>query len=162
MVGNNGTYINILLNTLIRKNECLKKISNLEENQEKILSNPDLTVEEFEEMMSKKQTLINELESLDKGFETVYDRVKDELRINKGYYKETIEKMQTCIVGITELTVKIQAMEERNKTKADSMFAMRRGQVKNVRVSNQTAAMYYKNMVGQHQSGQSYFLDTKN
>lgn len=162
MTGNNGTYINILLNTLVRKSDCLKKISNLEENQERIFSNPELTVEEFEDLMSRKQTLINELENLDKGFETVYDRVKEELRINKGYYKETIEKMQACIVNITELTVKIQAMEERNKTRADSIFAMRRGQVKNVRVSNQTAAKYYKNMVGQHQSGQSYFLDTKN
>lgn len=162
MTGNNGTYINILLNTLVRKNECLKKISNLEENQDTILSNPELTVEEFEELMSRKQTLINELESLDKGFETVYDRVKEELRINKGYYKDTIEKMQACIVNITELTVKIQAMEERNKKRADGIFALKRGQVKNVRVSNQTVAKYYKNMVGQHQNGQSYFLDTKN
>ncbi len=162
MAGNNTTYVNILLNTLLRKEECLKKISALEDNQEKILTNPELTVEEFESLMSQKQTMLNELESLDKGFETVYDRVKKELQTNKDIYREVIETMQKAIVSITELTVKIQAVEERNKAKADSIFAMKRNQVKTVRVSNQTAARYYKNMAGQHQSGQSYFLDTKN
>ena len=112
--------------------------------------------------MTHKQALINELESLDKGFETVYDRVKEELNVNRNAYREIIETMQKKIVSITELTVKIQAVEERNKAKADSVFAMKRNQVKNVRVSNQTVARYYKNMAGQHQSGQSYFLDTKN
>ena len=162
MAGNNTTYVNILLNTLIRKEECLKKIGALEDNQEKILTNPNLTVEEFESLMTHKQALINELESLDKGFETVYDRVKEELNVNRNAYREIIETMQKKIVSITELTVKIQAVEERNKAKADSVFAMKRNQVKNVRVSNQTVARYYKNMAGQHQSGQSYFLDTKN
>ena len=162
MAENNTTYVNILLNTLIRKEECLKKIGALEDNQEKILTNPNLTVEEFESLMTHKQALINELESLDKGFETVYDRVKEELNVNRNAYREIIETMQKKIVSITELTVKIQAVEERNKAKADSVFAMKRNQVKNVRVSNQTVARYYKNMAGQHQSGQSYFLDTKN
>ena len=162
MAENNTTYVNILLNTLIRKEECLKKIGALEDNQEKILTNPNLTVEEFESLMTHKQALINELESLDKGFETVYDRVKEELNVNRNAYREIIETMQKKIVSITELTVKIQAVEERNKAKADSVFAIKRNQVKNVRVSNQTVARYYKNMAGQHQSGQSYFLDTKN
>ncbi len=157
-----ATYINILYNTLVRKEECLKKVCVLEEEQEKILSNPELTVEEFEDMVARKQTLLNELDSLDKGFETVYERVKKEMTDNKGQYREIIEKMQGCIVRITEFTVKIQAIEERNKIKADNMFAIKRGQVKNTRVNNQMAAKYYKNMTGQHQNGQSYFLDTKN
>lgn len=162
MAGNNATYINILYNTLVRKEECLERLNSLETEQEKKLSNPELTVEEFDELVSRRQTMIEELENLDKGFETVYDRVKEELKSNRDIYKETIEKMQGCIVRITELTVKIQAVAERNKAKADSVFALKRGQVKMTRVSNQTAAKYYKNMSGHHQSGQSYFLDTKN
>lgn len=159
---NNTTYINILLSTLNRKEECLVKINTLEEKQELVLSNSNITVEELEDIISEKQTLLNELESLDKGFETVYDRVKKELDINREVYKETIQKMQEKIVSITELTIKIQALEVRNKAKADTMFSAKRGQVKTARVNNKTAATYYKNMTGQHQNGQSYFLDTKN
>ena len=162
MADNNTTYINILLSTLNRKEENLIKINALEEKQELVLSNSDITVEELESIISQKQTLINELESLDKGFETVYDRVKMELDNNREVYKETILKMQEKIVSITELTIKIQALEGRNKVKAESMFAIKRSQVKTARVNNKTAATYYKNMTGQHQNGQSYFLDTKN
>lgn len=162
MASNNTTYVNILLSTLNRKEECLVKINALEEKQEEILANPDITVEELERSISQKQTLLNELESLDKGFETVYDRVKQELNNNREIYREAIESMQSKIVTITELTIKIQALESRNKAKAESMFVLKRGQIKNARVSNKTAATYYKNMAGQHQNGQSYFLDTKN
>ena len=68
----------------------------MEANEEhaKIAAAKDFDPEAFDVVFDKKDELIKELEQLDKGFSTVYTRVKEELIGNKEAYKEEIEKMQ--------------------------------------------------------------------
>ena len=100
------------------------------------------------------------MNQLDVGFDSVYNRIKDELISNKYKYQPEIQKMQTLITELTELSVKLQVMEERNKVKMQNCMIAQRQKIKQSKVSSQSAASYYKNMANQHQ-GQSYFLDKK-
>ena len=44
--------------------------------------------------MNRKAALIDKLEQLDTGFESLYDKVKEELESNRDIHKEQIRQMQ--------------------------------------------------------------------
>ena len=47
--------------------------------------------------MNRKAALIEKLEQLDTGFESLYDKVKEELESNKEIHKDQIRQMQELI-----------------------------------------------------------------
>ena len=83
----------------------------MEANEEhaQIAAAKDFDPEAFDVVFDKKDELIKELEQLDRGFSTVYTRVKEELIGNKDAYKEEIAKMQALITEITDKSMNIQA-----------------------------------------------------
>jgi hypothetical protein len=101
------------------------------------------------------------LNQLDDGFEKVYDHVKDEISTNKLAYKDEIQQLQELIKKVTEKSIKLQSTELRNKSRLEAYFSTKKKDIKNFKVSSQTASNYYKNMSNQQQ-GQAYFLDKKN
>jgi FlgN protein. len=161
MSENISTYIQILLNSLELKISVLKNLTDITIRQESVLDSVEFDMDAFDSLMDEKQRSIDQLVQLDNGFENVYERVKRELPANRINYQTEIKKMQNLIKLLTELNVNLQAMEERNKAKFEACLKGQRQQIKQKRMSNQTAVNYYKNMADQHQ-GQSYFLDKKN
>lgn len=87
------------------------------------------------------------LEQLDTGFESLYDKVKEELESNRDIHKEQIRQMQELIRALTELNMQIQATEARNKEKATAKFAYIRQQAKEIRSSQKIVKEYYNNMM---------------
>lgn len=111
--------------------------------------------------MNRKAALIEKLEQLDTGFESLYDKVKEELESNRDIHKEQIRQMQELIRALTELNMQIQATEARNKEKATAKFAYIRQQAKEIRSSQKIVKEYYNNMM--HKAyNEPHFLDNKN
>jgi hypothetical protein len=153
-------YIQLLTEVLQKKIEVFHKLLDLTLRQENIIGAEPFTEDEFLQTISKKETQINDLSKLDSGFEKLYNSVKEELSLNKDKYKNEISLLKDQISAITELSVKIQATEKRNKTRLEAVLARKRKDIKTARISSQTATNYYKTMANQHEA-QSFFYDKK-
>ena len=78
-------YLDLLEESLVKKSAILDKIEEFNLKQKNIFTvngeEPDF--EKFDSYVEEKGKLIDELNSLDNGFETLYERVADTLKENK-------------------------------------------------------------------------------
>ena len=155
------TYVDIMLQSLEKKENILDEIIRLNIKQRDGLEDPELTPEEFDETVEAKAELIEQLEQLDSGFEKLFQRVKDELEKDKAKYGEKIKSMQGHIKSITDKSIDIQTQEARNKDLMTKKFAIIKQQVKQVRTGMNVADKYYKSMSKLDSVG-TQFLDNKN
>ena len=118
------TYIDIMLQSLEKKEVILDNIIELNKEQRNALENPNLTPDEFDEIVEAKGQLIEQLNLLDSGFEKLFDRTKEELNGHKDEHAEKIRLMQGHIKSITDKSVEIQAQESRNKDLMTKKFKM--------------------------------------
>ena len=91
------TYIEIMIQSLEKKEQVLDKIIELDTIQKNQLEDPNLTPDDFDEIVEKKSELIDQLNNLDSGFEKLFARTKEELDGNKEAHKEQIRIMQEHI-----------------------------------------------------------------
>ncbi len=154
------TYINILTDTLRKKINLLDQLISLTKEQEEIVSSNDSDRDRLEGTITEKEALINGLNQLDTGFEKVYQHVQAELQGNKNQYKDQILILQELILSITEKSSTLQAMELRNKGKFQLFFAGGKKEIKNFKLSSQTASKYYKSVINLPQD-EAHFLDKK-
>ena len=139
-------YLKILEDSLQEKLSVLDEISKYNQEQEKLLKKQDVSLEELDDNMSKKDELIEKLTGLDQGFETLYERIHEQLLGGKDAYKAQIKKLQDLISQVTEKSVSIQAQEARNKKLIEKYFSGERARLKNDRQTSVAAYNYYKNM----------------
>ena len=154
------TYIKLLVDTLSNKLQVMDQLILLSLNQEKEISSDTFDEKYFEELMDQKSTLIEKLNQLDTGFDTIYQAVDEELKGNKAKYKDAIIVMQDLIKKITDKSVELQALEIRNRDKLEQLLSHKRKEIKSSRVLSKTATNYYKTMANQHEQ-KSFFYDTK-
>ena len=141
------TYIEIMIQSLSKKLQVLDAIIEQNTKQKEILENPKSTVEEFDATVDTKSALIEQMQQLDSGFEKLFERVKEELANKKENYTDSIATMQSCIRGITDKSMEIQAQEARNRDLMVRKFAFVKETAKNVRTNSKVANQYYKNMM---------------
>ncbi len=158
---NINVYITVLHDSLSRKVDVVKEILKYTKEQNVILSSDDVDIDRFDDIISEKDILIKKLEELDRGFDSTFDRVKDELKNNKEIYKSQILEMQNYIRVITDLSVEIESLEQSNKDMFADFLRGERKEIKKFNINNKIAASYNSNMPNQHQDWQSYFLDKK-
>ncbi|SET23305.1 hypothetical protein [[Clostridium] polysaccharolyticum] len=156
---NNIVYVKVLADSLQKKYSALQSILDITKKQEELLFQ-DFEEESFLETIAGKQRFLDRIAELDNGFEVVYNRVRQELALDRSQYGEDIASMQKLIAGITELGMDIEVLEKRNKMQMDKILEERKGQLREMRRNNSAASNYYRNMVHQQYS-QSYFLDKK-
>ena len=154
------TYLNVLQESLEKKIEALKSIEEIDNAQEEILKAESFDMEDFDRTVDEKDIYIGELNKLDEGFESLYDKIKAELIQNKGQYAVQIRRLKNLISEITDRSVTIQAQESRNKQMVEQKFAKERQNLGKVRISSKAAYGYYQNM---SKSGgvNSRFVDEK-
>lgn len=140
-------YVQIMIQSLQKKIRILDAIMQINQRQREELEDPALDPDDFDKTFEEKAELIDSLESLDAGFQELYERVKDELNENRDAYREEIATMQKYIRSLTEKSADIQAQEARNKNLMEKKFASVRKQVKEVRKSQKVVNQYYKNMM---------------
>lgn len=139
-------YIDIMIQSLEKKEKVLDDIIKLNREQRNALENPNLAPDEFDEIVEAKGELIEQLNLLDSGFEKLFDRTKEELNGRKDEFAEQIRIIQEHIRSITGKSVDIQAQESRNKDLMTKKFAMIKEQARNFRTSDKVLNQYRQNM----------------
>ena len=159
MAENTTTYINILIDTLRKKEELLKSLLAKTEGQAELLEADEFEPDAFDALMDDKDALLGDLKNLDDGFLDLYSRVGAELKNNTDAYTDQVKTAQELVRRQMELSTELTSAEERNKAKLSIRLSQGRQKIKDFKVGAKTAAAYYKNMSGKHQDGDSYFFN---
>lgn len=149
-----------MIQSLNKKREVLEKIIEYTLEQELVLSETEVDLDRFGDLIDEKQKWIDQLNLLDTGFEKLFERVKEEIQLHRENYQVEIEEMQKLIKIITDQGVVLKTSELRNKVSFEQYSANKKKEIRAFKMSNTSASKYYQNMSDQHQ-GQSYFLDKK-
>lgn len=157
----NGVYVAAMQDALKNKLGILEKILEITMQQEGLLSASELDMEQFDELLGLKDILLQQLLDLDQGFQGLYEKIEYDLKANKEEYRSQILKMQNLIRENTDLGVKIQALEQRNKQRFEYLSGKKRQEIQEFRLNHKTSGMYAKHMANQYQEGQGYFVDKK-
>ena len=128
-------YLQIMIDSLVQKEELLKQIVDYNEKQQAIIT-------------------------LDEGFNSVFNRVKDEVQHNKAKFKQPLQRLKELVSAVTDLGVRIQAQELRNKQLVEKRFAQMRKELSNAKRATSKANAYYKN-ANKLNNYESHFLDQK-
>ena len=139
-------YLNILEESLQKKLAVLDEIALYNSEQEELLKQEKVSMDELDANMGRKDELIQKLTGLDDGFESLYERIREQLLENKTLYARQIRRLQSLISDITEKSVSIQAQETRNKKMIEDYFRKGKQQLRQGRQASKAAYDYYKNM----------------
>ena len=140
------SYLNILQDSLIKKLELLDQIEKKSLEQSEMVRGIDVDLELVDANMDEKARLIDEVMKLDNGFESIYEKVREQLLANKEQFKVQIHNLQGLIAKVTEKSTSIQAIEARNKAQMDIVFATQKKEVQNRKNAMSVARDYYQNM----------------
>ena len=143
----NKDYITALKQGLEKKIQILDKIIQENAVQRQLLADPELDPDDFEKNLNDKAALVEQLTMLDDGFDSVYERVREELQQNREAYAADIAGMQKYISVIMEKSTQIQTEEQRNRELAVQKLASVKKQIREVKSSHKAVNEYYQNMM---------------
>ncbi|MBQ8326628.1 MAG: hypothetical protein IJX86_06110 [Lachnospiraceae bacterium] len=138
-------YLSVLAEGLQKKNRILNKILQLNAEQANVIKKESL-MQEFDALVEEKGKWIEELNRVDQGFQSVYNRIRRELSEQKDMYKAEIAILQKLIQEMTDLSVKIETTEQKNKLAVEQYFRNQRQAIGNNKKSLKAANDYYKSM----------------
>ena len=156
---NTQNYLQILEESLSRKITILDELERLTMSQREIVQADEFDEEVFNTNVEQKAALIREIEKLDRGFQLLFDNVKNQLDSNRAQYAEEIKRLQELVKGVMDRSTELQVMEARNKDMIKSRFAALKKEARTIKKSREMAANYYKTM--NNISSEPYFLDKK-
>lgn len=155
-----GGYLQILRDSLDKKLKLLLAIEEKSLEQSEMLKNTNVDLAAIDVNMDEKAELIEKVISLDDGFESIYEKIREYLLSNKEQYKDEIKMIKAMIEKITEKSASIQAIEARNKAQMEIVFSGQKKKIQSQRNAMSVAKDYYQNMNKvKHVSPQ--FLDRK-
>ena len=136
----------VLLQSLEKKNKLLDQMILQNGIQEEILKQEEFDMDAFDAAIDQQSAYVEQLDKLDQGFESVYDRVREELIENKERYRNEITGMKEQIQQITDKIVTLNAGNMRNKMLAENQFKKKRQEIGNGASKNRVARNYYNSM----------------
>ena len=154
------SYLQILQDSLLQKLDILDRIETKSLEQSAMFKSKDISLQAIDENMEEKGRLIAELESLDNGFESRYEKIRTELIPHKDEYKEEIRQIQKLITQVTEKSASIQAIEARNKAETELVFSREKKGLQSKRTAMSITNDYYQNM-NKVKNVSPQFLDRK-
>lgn len=140
-------YIAVLKQSLAKKLHILEQLIEKNNVQRELLGDPELEPDELQANIDEKAALIDELSAIDEGFELVYERVREELQVNRSAYAAEIAQMQKYITEIMDKSTQVQTEERRNRELILQKFAAVRKQIREVKSGKKAVDQYYKNMM---------------
>lgn len=153
-------YVDILRDSLVRKKGYLSEVLELTVSQGKLAKADGFDETTFEELMDRKEVLIGNINEIDKGFTSVYDRVRTELLENKENYRDVLVEIQKLIRECVDIGMKIEAEEERNRHSLEQAFSTKFKGIRQLKQSKNVANKYYKSMAN-GMVNDSMLYDTK-
>ena len=155
-----GNYLQILQDSLVKKLELLDEIEKKSLEQSDMIKEPNVDLALVDFNMDEKAKLIDDVLALDDGFESIYEKIREQLIANKEQFKPQINALQNLIEKVTEKSASIQAIEARNKAQMELVFSNQKRELQSRRNAMSVAKDYYQNMNKvKHVSPQ--FLDQK-
>ena len=136
----------VLLQSLEKKNQLLDQMIRQNGIQEEILKQEEFDMDAFDATIDQQSAYVEQLDQLDQGFESVYDRVREELIENKERYRNEITRMKEQIQQITDKIVTLNAGNMRNKMLAENQFKKKRQEIGTGASQNRVARNYYNSM----------------
>ena len=136
----------VLLQSLEKKNQLLDQMIRQNGIQEEILKQEEFDMDAFDATIDQQSAYVEQLDQLDRGFESVYDRVREELMENKERYRNEITRMKEQIQQITDKIVTLNAGNMRNKMLAENQFKKKRKEIGTGASKNRVARNYYNSM----------------
>lgn len=152
--------VQILVQSLEKKNQVLDQIIEQNVLQEQMLKQESFDMDAFEKTIDDQNRMLQELDKLDEGFETLYDRVRENLISNKDSYRNEITHMKELIQQITDKIVTVNAGNLRNQRMAEQQFKKEKNAIRQG-VSKSKAAMNYYNNMNKLNSVAPQFYDSK-
>ena len=137
-------YIQIMIESLEKKLAVLDRVAELNTRQIEASSAQPFDTEKYDEIMEEKGRLIDEINTLDEGFTSTYDLVKDEVNANPAPYRDMVLKLQELVRKAVDKGVEVEVQEKRNKNSLEASIAMSRKALRQKRVSQNVALQYYK------------------
>ena len=144
-------YIQIMIESLKKKSELLNDIIGFNEKQHDCVADKkyeEVDWDEFNLVIAQKESVIERIVKMDEGFQSLYDRVKEQLNDDKDKYAEQIRQIQKLIETVTGQGVKITTGEERNRKIIEKLFSGRKKEIKRTRNSLKVASSYAQTMSG--------------
>ncbi len=155
-----SAYINMLIESQEKKLELLDRVIELDKEQEAIVTGDKPDMEALNANLTAKGALVDELNKLDEGFDSVYAKVREELINNKEAHKSEIGRLQELIRQIMDKTADIEAMEARSKINVETFLKRRKKELREGRNSIQAASVYSTNMRRAYDTS-PFFVDNK-
>ena len=141
-----GTYVNIMRESLERKQRYLTEIWKLTNEQSVIATAEKFDEEQFSELVEKKDVLIDNLNEIDKGFSSVYDRVRIEIQRDPVVYRDELLAIQNLIRTCVDLGGRRVIKKKRNRAVMEQVFSAKFQGVRQMKQSKTVANKYYKSM----------------
>lgn len=153
-------YVQVLIDTITKKEETLRRILEITEEQERISKEENYDTDRMEKTLNDKEIQIARLNHLDEGFQSVYDRASGDIKRNIDDYKESIRELQEKIRVCTELGNAIQVLEDRNRTRFIQLFSKTKKEYSLSKNKANVAQNYFKTM-NNSKIMDAYFVDKK-
>lgn len=143
---NEASYVEIMKDSLVKKIAVLEKISGQNKIQQELAKAEEFDYDVFGKTLEEKDKLIDEINRLDSGFQSIFDRVKEILESGREKYADDIKEMQRLISVITDKSADVMAEEKRNREAIMNRKDSLKKEVGVARATNKVAANYYKTM----------------
>ena len=152
--------INYLLRLSDAKLTLLKKLLNISRDQERILSTDE--AENLDQVLEKKQGVMDKIDLLDREFLDKYDILKKALGIGnlqelEGQNIPGLDKLQERIREIMEVLGEINIIDENNTKKIKENISKLQGNLKTIQTGKKVISGYGKPL----EETPSIFIDKK-
>ena len=155
-------YLELLEESLVKKIGVLNRIGEFNLKQRELFTtfteSPDFG--QFDSYIEEKDKLIDELNSLDDGFESLYERVAETLKADRAGNAAKIKRLQDLIREVTDKSSELQAQEADNKKLIEKYFNSVRDGIGKGRTSLNAAYSYMQAQRGMN-SSESLYMDSK-
>ncbi len=160
-VSNVITTLELLVDGLKSKEQNLQDVLRYTKEQSSMLTPQSMDIKTFNNIIRNKQIRINQIQSVDDGFQQECERIQLTVEKNPELYRDYIEQMKAYIKSISDLGVEISVIEHRNNDAFKKVMANMKEDVRSFRTNKKAAVNYYSTYQKQQKTMHNGFFDSK-
>lgn len=139
-------YLRMLDQSLDQKKQMLDEMIEMTATQKASLEKDPVDWTGFDALVEKKAEMIERLDRMDDGFESVYDRIREELLKEKEQYREFVTEIKKKIQAVSDASATLMAAERRNKELVEVKMADEKKRLQQRKTTSKVASNYYRTM----------------
>lgn len=139
-------YLTMLDQSLDQKKQMLDQMIEMTATQKASLDKDPVDWTDFDNLVEKKAEMIERLDRMDDGFESVYERIREELLKDKDQHKDFVISIQKKIQAVSDASAALMAAERRNKEMVETKMSDERKKLQQSKTTSKVASNYYRNM----------------